>query len=318
MGEEGLGQTGQSYIVGSDGTLRSDLRREIEDPEAFYRDLHQSGVSPEQLARIRRFGTAVLNLDPAAVPAKSEVLRSTAALPVHGLAWTLVAEIEAGEAFQAVSLLRWRMLRNALLVAIVLFAAAHVLAGAVTRNLLRLAAGARQLGRRDFTVRLPVDSTDEIGYLAESFNNMATELQETTVSRQELDRILHSLMNGVFVVSADRASSVDEILASPVQTANAAALHVLGYESLHGVALEVILAGDADGWRARFARLRSQGRLPAVETALQTASGRSVPVLFSASWLANDDEKEPGLVCVSQDISEWKDTQEKLATPTNG
>jgi signal transduction histidine kinase len=37
-----------------------------------------------------------------------------------------------------------------------------------------------------------------------------------------------------------------------------------------------------------------------------------LPVLFSASWLASEEGKAPGLVCVAQDISEWKDTKEKL------
>lgn len=316
--EDGLGKTGQAYILASDGTLRSDLRPEIENPAEFYRDLQRSGVPAEKLERIRRHGTAVLNLQPEAIPKRREVLQSKAAVPVHGLDWRLVAEIDAGEAFDPVSRLRWRMLLNALGIAVALFLAARLLGAAVTRPVLRLADGARQLGRGDFQVRLPVDSSDEIGKLAESFNSMAAELQETTVSRKALDRILNSLINGVFVVAAERGSSAEAILAAPLKNANVAALQLLGYEpgELNGLRFDQILAGDDAVWRDHLSRLVGTGRLPAMETALTTKAGPAIPVLFSASWLTSDDGKEPGLVCVSQDISEWKETQEKLRVLT--
>jgi signal transduction histidine kinase len=54
-----------------------------------------------------------------------------------------------------------------------------------------------------------------------------------------------------------------------------------------------------------------------LETLLRKRNGAELPVLFSASWLADEEGKQPGLVCVAQDITEWKETQEKLRDLTD-
>lgn len=41
--DEGLGATGQAYVIGSDGTLRSDLWALLEDADRFYESLSQAG-----------------------------------------------------------------------------------------------------------------------------------------------------------------------------------------------------------------------------------------------------------------------------------
>ncbi len=72
------------------------------------------------------------------------------------------------------------LLRNLALVALGLLLSAAVLGVAlsrrVTRNLERLSETAKEIGRGRFDVHLDVDSRDEIGTLASSFNEMAAEL----------------------------------------------------------------------------------------------------------------------------------------------
>ena len=106
--EAGFGETGQAYAVGSDNTLRSDLRQQIEDPERFAASLEAAGVPAATIDRIRRDRTTVLNLPVdlrvveriGGAPSGTEygrnllgnqVLRSHAALDIPGLRWTLVA-----------------------------------------------------------------------------------------------------------------------------------------------------------------------------------------------------------------------------------
>jgi signal transduction histidine kinase len=192
---EGMGRTGHAYIVGADRMLRSDLRFEIEQPEAFFTQLRTAGTSTEVIDRIRRNRTAILNLS---IPEQTqsigkdfrgvEVIRSHARLNLPGLDWTLVAEMETQEAFAPVSALQRRLLVTGLLVSVGFMAAAWLLGRSVTRPVMALAEGTRRLSGRDFGVRLPVESSDEIGHLAESFNRMAERLEQTTVSRDELDR----------------------------------------------------------------------------------------------------------------------------------
>jgi signal transduction histidine kinase len=202
--EEGLGDTGHAYLVGSDGTLRSDVRFELESPENYYIQLERTGVDRREIERIRRYKTGILNfkLTPQAIARVQSresgleegtdfrgisVLRSHSRLRVPDLGWAVVAEMETGEAFAPVRSLQYRIFAIGLLAAGVLFFAARWLAVSVTRAILSLAEGAARLGGREFGTRVPVETTDEIGQLAQSFNRMAENLEKTTVSREELE-----------------------------------------------------------------------------------------------------------------------------------
>ena len=208
--EEGLGETGQAYVVGPDNKLRSDVRVEIEQPERFYADM-EARLGPEVAQQILSNRTAILNLSAdseamariraglreteiAADFRGVEVLRAAAPLAAPGLDWILVAEIETGEALSPVRELRARILMVGVVIGILFLLAAGYLARSVTRPVLALAENARRLGGRAFGVRIPVESADEIGQLADSFNRMAEDLEKTTVSKEDLEALAGKLI----------------------------------------------------------------------------------------------------------------------------
>jgi PAS domain S-box-containing protein len=320
--EEGLGETGQAYIVGADGALRSDLRQEIERPEQFYSGLREAGIDTSLLTSIQANRTAVLNLKmPGFPPARPEpytgqatnlrgipVLRSSAPLAVPGLDWTLVAEIDAAEAFAPVVALRNRIFGYGILIAAVFFLAATALARTVTEPVLQLTRSALQMAARDFSARTTVHSGDELGQLASAFNRMAEDLEKTTVSKQEVDRILSSLINAVFVVEVELGATVDDLLASPIREANPAASRLLGFPpgTLRGLAFGKLLPQPA--WRPLLAALHRERHLETVEAELLRADGASVPVFFTAAYLSAQPNRPAGVVCAAQDITEYRNT----------
>ena len=125
---EGLGLTGESYIVAKDGTLRSDLRDEIERPEQFLRHLREAGVAPEVLGRVQRYGTAVLNLRLPDRLANDGMLMSSGPLAIPDLAWSIVARIREDEALRPVSQLQRNLLWQTFATALVLSVAALLIA----------------------------------------------------------------------------------------------------------------------------------------------------------------------------------------------
>jgi PAS domain S-box-containing protein len=327
--EEGLGRTGQSYIVGPDHTLRTDFRFEIEDPAAFHHQLRAAGTDPALVDRIERNRTSILTLrltpEAAAGIHRSErgteltvdsrgvsVLRSHAPLAVPGLNWMLIAEIEADEALAPVRDLRWRIIGAGLLVAVVFILAARWLSGSVTRPVRVLAASAAKLGEGDFRTRIPVESTDEIGELAEAFNRMVADLERTTVSKEEVDRTLAALINAVFVVSARPGAAPEEVLAAPIRAANPAARQLLRMAGLNGEPFGSFLPEDLGAWKDLLQRLTAEGRLPAVQTALQPCGSAAVPVLFTAVVLPEERGQPGGILCAAQDLTEWKAAQDQL------
>ncbi len=182
---EGLGRTGQAYIVGPDNLLRSDWREWIETPEDAGTGVLRVRVPPGAAEPGTETG-----LNAKGVP----VLRSHARVNVPGLNWAVIAEIDESEAFAPVRELRNRILGMGGLVAAGFWIAAAWMARSVTKPVLALARGAQRLGHRDFDTRLPVTSSDEIGQLAESFNRMAEDLARTTVSKEELERLAGKLI----------------------------------------------------------------------------------------------------------------------------
>lgn len=209
--EAGFGETGHAYLVGSDHTLRSDLRALTDDPDRFYGDLSRAGIGGPVIDRIRADRTTVLNLPVdlqvrerlARAPSGTEVgvdfqgrevLRSHAALQIPGLQWTLVAEIARDEALAPVRTLQAGVVTAGIGVAIVFFLVAGWVGASVTRPVLELARAVADLGSGARGATVPVRSNDEVGGLARAFNQMSEELQRTTVSKVELEALAQRLI----------------------------------------------------------------------------------------------------------------------------
>ncbi len=167
---EGLGKTGHAYVVGADGLLRSDLRKSLESTDL------STGVLREK------------------APQSTTVLRSEGRITAPGLDWIVRAEIESAEAFAPIENLRLRLLNLGIVLGIVFLTAGAVIGRSVTRPLQKLAEGARRLGRRDFSFRFPVKRKDELGELEAAFNEMVVELERTTASKSDLERLAGRLI----------------------------------------------------------------------------------------------------------------------------
>lgn len=207
--EAGFGETGHAYLIGSDNTLRSDVRRLLEQPEAFYRSLDDAGVAASIVERIRTDQTTVLNLpvDLRVVQQTGtsgtefgvgllgeRVLRSHAPLAIPDLRWTLVAEIDANEALAPVQQLHTRLVTAGIAIGAMFFLLAGWLGASVTRPVLELARIVARLGAGHRSARAPIRSHDEVGLLAASFNRMSADLERTTVSKAELEVLAGRLL----------------------------------------------------------------------------------------------------------------------------
>ena len=115
--KSGLGESGETYLVGADLRMRSISRFLIEDPKGFAKTLRESGMSDEEIGRIQRQNTTILHqkVDTEAVRAAKAgksgtrvildyrqvpVLSSYAKLETEGkgLHWVILAEMDEAEA----------------------------------------------------------------------------------------------------------------------------------------------------------------------------------------------------------------------------
>ena len=211
----GMGETGETFLVGPDGLMRSDSRLFLQNPEQFKRDVVEAGTAPGVADdSIRLDGTTLVQ------PVNSEAtrraqrgqtgtiieddylgrrtLQAYAPVDLQGLQWSIVAKIDTVEAFDPVLKFTRTLVLSTVLIIFVVCLAAMLLARLFVRPIRRLEAGAQQISAGDYHVTLPVQSRDEFGDLTVAFNEMSRNLaikeELLTEQRRENDRLLLSLM----------------------------------------------------------------------------------------------------------------------------
>ena len=165
---DGLGTSGESYIVGPDKFMRSISR--FQSKSILTTTVSTIGVE-EALKGIT--GTSVIN-DYRGI----KVLSSYSKLDVPGLDWVILAEIDYNEAIKSIYFIRNNILFLTILVAFVVFVISFIFSKRITLPLMKLTEAAANIKSGNLDVRLPRIAHDEIGQLTTSFNSMAESLRE--------------------------------------------------------------------------------------------------------------------------------------------
>ena len=213
--ESGMGETGETFIVGPDDLMRSDSRLFLEDPEAYKRDVVEAGTPPDVAQEaINRGGTTLLQPVPTEATKLAqrgqrgtliaddylghETLQAYAPADIPGLRWNVIAKIDTSEAFAPVTAFTRTLVLSTAVIIFVVCIAAMLLARLFVRPIRRLESGAQQISAGDYHVTLAVKSRDEFGDLTAAFNDMSRNLaikeELLTEQRRENDRLMLSLM----------------------------------------------------------------------------------------------------------------------------
>jgi PAS domain S-box-containing protein len=198
--------------------------------------------------------------------------------------------------------------RSIYLISIVAFLLAMAIAFRISRSLLKdienLKAGALRIGKGDLGTQIePSMDNQELGILAIAFNQMAENLQNSTA---HVISICESLVESLVVIGPDTI----------IQSVNQSTCKLLGTdkEKLEGQSVSVLFADPSALLpELAFDYLAKQGSIQNIETHYQAKNGKKIPVLFSASLLVGNKGKKLGMVCVAQDITNLKQTQEANA-----
>jgi class 3 adenylate cyclase len=211
----GMGDTGETFLVGKDDLMRSDSRLFLQDPDAYRSDVIAAGTPPEVADRAIKQGTTVL-IQPVGTKATEaaqrgetgtlvatdylghRALQAYSPLNLQGLDWIIIASVDSDEAFAPERHFAHRLVRSTALIIFIACLAAMLWAKFFVRPIKRLEQGAEQISTGDYNVTLPVDSNDEFGDLTMAFNEMSRNLaikdQLLGEQRAENDRLLLSLM----------------------------------------------------------------------------------------------------------------------------
>jgi signal transduction histidine kinase len=122
------------------------------------------------------------------------------ALPADGPPrWVAVFSISLEDVDDSVALIRRQMLIAATIALIAALGAGWLVAGAHSRRLRRLEQAAEKVADGDFSSPIPVDSSDEVGQLAITFNEMQKRLATLDSARKEfVANASHELRTPIF------------------------------------------------------------------------------------------------------------------------
>ena len=199
--EDGLGQSGESYLVGADGKMRSESRFLLEDKAGFLELLQRTGAPAKVVDDVRGKGTVIgiqsvdsvgadratrgeTGFDTFADYRGIEMLSAFKPLQIDGLDWAILAEIDADEAYAASDALAGTLTMQSLSViavsALVASVLGYLFAGSISRPLNRIVASMRDIssGEGDLTVRLDDAANDELGDLSRAFNRFVATIDE--------------------------------------------------------------------------------------------------------------------------------------------
>ena len=217
--EEGLGNTGECFLVGSDGTLRSDSRFMHEDPQGFIQNLRQSNIPSQIVDQIASQGTptCALPVDSQSVKAAlrgqsgiaktigylgEPVLSAYGPLEIGTTRWAVITEIDAVEADAPIQSFRRTVIIMATGMALGVTLLALISASMLTRPLRLLNEGARRLAAGETDVRVDLDSHDEFGELGRVFNQMSESISRQTERLENQVRENQELLLNILPASA--------------------------------------------------------------------------------------------------------------------
>jgi methyl-accepting chemotaxis protein len=220
----GMGETGETYLVGPDKRMRSNsyLDPEGHSVEAsFAGTVEQNGVNTVAVREaLSGNSDTKIVIDYNGNP----VLSSFTPVKFGNVTWALMAEMDEAEIMQPVNKLRTEILVIAIVVAVVIVVVSIVFARSIAKPINKGVMFAQKLAEGDLTTDIDVDQKDEIGKLASALRNMSDKLKEVVANIQNgADNIAaasqqtSSSSQQMSQGASEQASSTEEVSSSMEQ-----------------------------------------------------------------------------------------------------
>ncbi|MGI9590593.1 MAG: adenylate/guanylate cyclase domain-containing protein [Myxococcota bacterium] len=297
---DGLGESGETYLVGSDFLMRSISRFLVEDPESYAGALRDAGYPEYRVQKILQLGTSILQQEvrsDAAIAASEgkagtrmvkdyrgiPVLSSYGPIQFPNLSWTILSEKDVDEAYAPADSFTRRIFVWAGVLMLGVTVLAMWLAARFLRPLQTLIAGARAAGEDDGAAEIPVRTRDEFGELARSFNSLLAQIHSQADGLRQRDEENERLL-GMLVPAAvaQRLRAGEQAIADAFNKVTVLFLELGGLSEL-GAALapqesaaalnELVCAFDDAGAQYGVERIETIG------ASTLAASGLSTPRL---------------------------------------
>ncbi len=226
----GLGDSGVTYLIGPDSTMRNQSRFLLEDKTQYLNTIEASGL-PAPVIRLISAKNTSIGLQPvrtqgtqAALAGKTEfaifpdyrgipVLSAYAPIHIPGLQWVIMSEIDEAEAFSPIKTLNHQIVMSTVWITGIMLIFSVGLgwffAARTTRPIQLLQSTIESIGEHShFNKRVAVHSQDEIGALAGSYNALLDRLQVVNNQMKQASQNVSNLANVVLDLVAPMSISL--------------------------------------------------------------------------------------------------------------
>lgn len=181
----GLGESGEIYLVGDDFLMRSESRF-IKNSILNIKVQTKASESASDANE----GISILN-DYRGL----EVFSSYSKVNIDCLKWLIIAEMDTKEAMIPVQNLEKDLLIISILIGVFLLVVAYYISQSFTIPIKKLKNATIAVGKGDFDIKVEKKSDDEIGELTSNFNNMTQQLKQ---QNEELNKREQKILTAFF------------------------------------------------------------------------------------------------------------------------
>jgi class 3 adenylate cyclase len=246
----GLGKTGETYLVGEDGLMRSISRQLEEDPDTYQKDAVAAGLTPAAAALSVQNGNTLLQqsidgdavaralrgdagtlLEPDYLGRNS--LTAFAPLNIDGVNWVIVAQETSAEALVPVEDFTRNLILSTAAMIIFVCLLSLFLAQIFVRPLRRLKSAAQRIAAGEEGIQVDGGSSDELADVANAFNDMSRslEIKSHLIDEQEKanERLILSFMpEGI----ASRYKHGDDAITQDSDDVTVVFADIMGFEEM--------------------------------------------------------------------------------------
>ena len=240
--DQGLGKSGESYLVGADLLMRTDSRFLLEDKAGFLKEF-ASKLAPAQVATADKKGTSIgiIKVDTEAARGAvagtdgfalindyrgTPVFSAYGPLNLYGVKLGVVAEIDEAEALASAAALQQQTLLRTLLIALGVLTAAglasYFFVRGITGPVSDLSEVVKKVAGGDDTVRSTVKTGDELQELGDTFNKLLDDrigaMRKAEVENEGLNDSVVSLLGTMFELSQRNLTVRAEVTTDVVGT----------------------------------------------------------------------------------------------------
>ncbi len=333
---EGLGESGETYIAGSDYRMRNDSRFVIEEPDRYFELLENIGTGKEIINMMKLHSTSILfqeirteavedalngNADTKIIDDYRgvPVLSSYVPLSIEDVNWVILSEIDKKEALSALDVIRNKIIFITLIISPLIVFIVYLISKNITKPILQLVKSTDNVSKGNLSKRVDITREDEIGKLATSFNKMTDSLVEANANKEHAlteSKKARDYSENLIEVARDAIVGIDE--SEIVNVWNRAAENIFGYskEEILGQQVTTIIPErykqqHKDGLERFVETGESRIMNSTVEVAGITKKGIEVPIEMSIAFQKNE-EGIYSFMAIIRDITERKRSEKRL------